>query len=143
MIPILGIISLVILIISLGAMFFHSRLLLYRGILDDGLSRLDEILRIRLEIIYDATESSEDDIRTQCLELSGKTAREIIKALPKLQKYEFEEYKEALTENAQEIEQAVGAVNDAIKGYNAYISKSYGMIIALLVGLKAEKEIPV
>ncbi|MCL2217910.1 MAG: hypothetical protein FWB91_12965 [Defluviitaleaceae bacterium] len=156
MIPVFGIISLFVLIGSLGVLFLHYRLLLKRGILDDGLKRLDELLRIRLEIIYEIAEDLEDgsEIKEQCIEYSGKRARETIKALPRIHKAiaaaihdstdddsPSTEIKEALAENAQEIKQATEGYNNALVKYNAYVNKSPGQIIALMVGLKPEKAI--
>ena len=146
MIPVFGILSVLVLLGSVAALIFHSRLLLLRGTLDNCLNKLDEHLRLRLEIIYEIAEIMEDEqgIIEQCIENSGKDTRQIIRNLPKLHKA-IEDLKnnedKALEENAQEIEQSTKAYNDVLVKYNEYVSKFPGIVLAFLVGLKTEKPI--
>jgi len=53
--------------------------------------------------------------------------------------YRQEHEEEALD---TEVKDAIKAYNDAVGHYNAYISKLPGIVIAGLVGMKKEKEMP-
>ena len=138
-IPVLGLLSVVVLAGSLWALWQHHKLLRLRGLVDDRLSKLDNILHNHLEDIYDLADDEDGyDIRDQCIELSGKETRQIIKALPKLHKAAgvIEE-----AEESKKIHQAAVGYNEALVEYNTYVSKPPGLIISILVGLRTEKPI--
>ena len=138
-IPVLGLLSVVVLAVSLWALWHHHKLLRLRGLVDDRLAKLENHLHNYLEDIYDqADDENGYDIREQCIELSGKETRQIIKALPKLHKAVG-----ITAEEAEKIQQAAGGYNDALTEYNSYVSKPPGLIMSTLVGLRLEKPINV
>ena len=150
MISMLGVLSLVILLLSVGALILHYRLLQLRGALDDSFSGLDELLRVRLEIIYDIANTMENshELKERCIRYSGREVRAIIKSMPKFHKaiaatHIENDIKTALTENTHEIERSIRTYNENLLKYNTYVSKPPGIILAFAVGLKSEKQIAI
>jgi len=146
----LGLLSIIALLVSVGALLLHSRLLFLRGAVDDSFKELEELIHDRLQIIYDIASTLEDsqDLKERCIKYSGREVRQILKSMHKLHKAITaipvdSELKDELTENSHEIERAVRAFNEVLVKYNRYVSKFPGRIVSFAVGLKPEKPINV
>jgi len=135
----------IIFVLSVSAMVLHFKVMKRRGAVDESLAVLDNLLRERIEIIYEMTEGAPetDELREKCAEFSAYDTRRLINSI-----FEIDEAAEILTEdrnfldeNIIETEQARAAFNDIINAYNAYIAIFPARIMAFFLGLSQEKMI--
>ena len=124
MISFFGIISVVVFTASVAAMVLHFNVMKRRAALDNALAQLDDLLRERLELLYE-TESNE--IRKQCEAAAALETRELLRHFPA--PYNDE------TANATE------ALNTAIETYNVYIATFPAKQMAAVLGLAQEKKV--
>lgn len=105
-----GLVSLIVLIVTLAVMYLHYRVLKLRGKMDDCRAVIDDLLQENY--MYDDDEPFPE-----------------MSKLRKMHK-KFEN---------PEIASAVEAYNNAATDYNAYITKEHGRFMAAILGLSKEK----
>jgi len=147
MISTLGIISLIILLVSVGAVWLHFKVLKQRGALDDSLAVLDVLLRDRLDIFFEITDTCpEADALYELCEISfAAPTRQVLEVLPELDRFAglyISMQKEALAANIEEIKRAVEAYNDILLRYNAFIAAFPWRLVAHVLGLEEENMLP-
>ena len=138
-----GVVSLIIVLACIYAMIFHFRVLKRRGEMDEKFVAVDDVLRLQLEIIYDAAENLPEptqihELREMCEIFSEYESRKLFKSIPKLRK--SVPTQDALSEAVSETENAVAALNEEIERYNAYASKFPANVMVAILGLSKEKK---
>ena len=166
MISVFGIVSVVVALLSVAAIILHNRIMRKRTPVDTHFAELEELLRIRVEMLHDISTpgSSLQGLCDECVTLDVGS---MLNALPYIntafdcekeaempshdespEEDEEEDFASAditvatLEENTEAINAATEALNQAINDYNSYIASSRPVtIMALILGLKAEKTI--
>jgi len=136
MMPTFGMASAMILVASVLMLIFHFRLMKKRSPVDIEFAKIDELLRIRLDMLFQQENADAFDL-LETLHFS-KTSQ-LVQNWHNLQ---IGEANEAFEQNKKDIAAAINNYNQYVIAYNAYISKYPGSAIALLTGLRKEKELP-
>ncbi|MCL2225661.1 MAG: hypothetical protein FWB96_11905 [Defluviitaleaceae bacterium] len=136
-----GVVSLVVVVVSVGAMVLHYRVLKRRGAVDESFAVLDDLLRLQLEIIYEAAEglpTPEDisEIKEMCEVFSEYETYKLSKALPKLRKAASLGEHEELSATVSETETAAAELSRAIEKYNDYAATFPACLMISILGLE-------
>lgn len=123
MISSFGAVSILIFLASVGVMILHFKVMRRRGAADEALAALDDLLRERLETLF---ETAAPEIREKCQALAALETRELFDAIQKIEN------------TPQETEKAIAAYNEKISEYNAYIEKFPARAMAVVLGMKKE-----
>jgi len=143
MISVFGIISLVVLTVSVCAMILHFRVIKQRSSVDENFAALDNLLRLQLEIIYEAAENlpEPEEIREMCEIFSEYETRKLYKSIPKLRKVASLAEHDELSEIILQTENSAALLNEAIEKYNAYTAKFPAHLMVGILGLSKEKPV--
>ncbi|MCL2386988.1 MAG: hypothetical protein FWC89_05470 [Defluviitaleaceae bacterium] len=141
-ISIFGVVSFLILVVSVGALILHNKIITRRAAVDEALAAVDNLLHEQLETLYETaiTHPDSQDFLELCEDYAALQTRELLIALPELQEEAAhflpppeDEKKEALT-------QAVKTLNTAIDIYNAFITKFPAQLMASILTLEQEHQ---
>jgi len=114
--PILGAISILILVPGILLLVIHAKVMNRRGKVDESLMEIDEILRERLQQL-------DDSLPQYDTLMMGETSQ-LIDAIPHLQQ-----------PGDSQLKLAINQYNSFVADYNMYISKFPGKLIAKMVGI--------
>ena len=142
MISIFGITSIFIAIISIAVIILHNRIMKRRTPVDIYMAELEELVRQRMEMLYKISTPG-TDLNQLCANYIDLDFNAILDVLPDINDaFNISEEKHttdttALDENADIINKTTDTLNQAIKYYNDYISKSPTEIaMAKILGLE-------
>ena len=159
MISIFGIISIMIVMISVAAMVIHNRVMKKRTPVDTHLAELEDLVRDRVEMLYRCSRPG-SELRALCDQYIDLDFESIQKALPDIG-MAFDDAWEAgnlitdapfkedsasaadhnitiatLDNNAQAIQETTAALNQAIDSYNDFITnRPHDILMAHVLGL--------
>ncbi|MCL2358020.1 MAG: hypothetical protein FWC70_12855, partial [Defluviitaleaceae bacterium] len=127
-----GVIAIIVALISIGALVLHFYVMKRRVASDKCLAEIDALLRTRIELLYETQPREVHEILAATFE-----TRSLLAALAQAEIRGSE-----LCENIIETEIAVRAYNDAVAVYNDCIAKYPAKIMAFLLGLSREEDMP-
>jgi len=134
---IFGLISLFVALVSVSVIVVHSRIMRKRAPVDIHFATLEELLRVRIELLYNASpqDSELNEICATCVDLDYDT---IVSVLPSIKaNMEDEPPTEDMEANTTDINSTIEALNTAIETYNEAITKkSSAALMAMALGLE-------
>jgi hypothetical protein len=138
MFSVFGIISIIVFLISVRFLVLHYQVMKKRGAADEKLAALDNLLRERLEIVYEQTENLPDtqELRELCEIFSAYETKKLIKSINRLNKAIEIIPEESLAVNITETEQATDIFKQSAAEYNAYIAAFPANFMAYILGLE-------
>ena len=148
MISIFGAVSMGIIVLSVGAMLLHMKIMRKRVPVDNNLSQLEDLYRERVEILL-LVGDYDTELYYLCLQYVDLDFASMQRAMPDIDAA-FEDILETgcqieedttarLVENAQAIQKVTDALNKAITEYNEFITtRPIEGLMARILGLTIE-----